>query len=196
MVYQTASTPKSFSARNVFNSFMGKHPRRQRSSDNYRAVRFSNSLAAGALASVDLTSGQLLPTADAAYRLLRLDMVASWLDIADEIDGLMMFGVAHGDYSTTEMEEAIEATSSINQGDMIAKEQASRQVRICGVIKGSPEIIGQDDVFDEGKKHRHKLNWRIPIGKALDMFVFNQSGTIWSTGSSLILTGIAHVLFD
>ncbi len=97
-----------------------------------RRVRFSTGLAVTALATTDVVVGDLLSAADAKYRILSLEYNAAWTEIKQAIDGALLFGVAHGDYTAAEIEEAIEATLSINQGNMVAREQANRLVRILG----------------------------------------------------------------
>ena len=174
---------------------MARRKGRPRKSPGFRGVRFSNSLGAGALAAADVISGNLLVTGDAKFRLISLDFVATWIDIKAITDSGLMFGFAHSDYTAAEIEEALEITTSINQGDLIAREKADRLVRIVGTIQGNPDSVDDSEVFAGGMKRRIKLNWSFPIGKTLNMFVFNASGTVWTTGSSILLTGTAFVTF-
>ncbi len=160
-----------------------------------RRVRFSTGLAVTALATTDVVVGDLLAAADAKYRILSVEFTAAWTEIKASIDGALLFGVAHGDYTATEIEEALEATLSISQGNMIAREQANRLVRILGIIQGDVITPEADSVFNDGRSIKKRLNWEIPIGIATEMWVMNSSGTVYTTGSVLILQGTANVVF-
>ncbi len=160
-----------------------------------RRVRYAAGISAGALDLNKATSGTLLPVGDAKYRILSLEYTATWADIAAQIDGGAVFGVAHGDYTDTEIEECLEISASISQGDMISREKANRMVRILGTIQGDPNTAEGDSTFDSGQMNKERLNWEIPIGKTLKQFLYNSSGTIWTTGSLLFMMGTANVVF-
>ncbi len=160
-----------------------------------RRVRYSKAGTVGALATKTLKGIELLPAADSKYRIMSLEYNAGWTEIVATIDGNLLFGVAHGDYTDAEIEEAIESTLSINQGNQIAREQANRLVRILGSIRGQPANANGDDIFNFGEQKKVKLNWEIPIGKKLNMWVYNDSGVIWSDGSNFNMTGRANVIF-
>ncbi len=178
-----------------------KTPRRRsrRAHGNFKSVRYSNTLALGALAAFDVIEGDMIGASDSKYRLVSLDYNAAWNEIQSGIDGNCLFGVAHGDYTAAEIEECIEATASIVQGNKIANEQANRLVRVLGTISGVGAGGGStdaDSIFNDGEKMRAKLNWQIPIGITVVMWALNQSGAVWTTGSSLAMTGTAHVVYS
>ncbi len=161
-----------------------------------RRVRYSVQQGIGALDTFDVSKQTLFAAADAKYRILSLQYTANWNDIKAVEDNSLTFGVAHGAYSAAEIEEALEATTSINQGNLIARERANRMIRILGSINGNVDAVNESAIFDHGKEHKVRLNWEIPIGVTLDTFVFNRSTVIWTTGSDLGIAGVANVVYS
>ncbi len=159
-----------------------------------RNVRYNSSTGIGALAAGTLGAATLIVAADAKYRLLSLKYNAVWADIAAAIDGGLMFGVAHGDYTAAEIEEWLESTTSIDQGDKIAGEKANRLCRILGTMGGTGVAEG-DGQFNNGVEKSVRLNWEIPIGIEIKFWIYNNSKTIYTTGSEFVLTGSAVVRY-
>ncbi len=90
----------------------------------------------------------------------------------DILDGPVLCGYAHGDYTVGEIKECIESGGSIDVGDKLAQEKANRLVRIVGTFSNNG--TDQADVtLNDGKPIKTKLNWLIPIGKTLSLFVYN-----------------------
>ena len=100
--------------------------------------------------------------------------------------GPILFGYAHSDYSVTEIKEAIEAAAAISVGDKVAQEKANRLVRLVGSFQ--PDDTGEQ-VFNDGKQVSTKLNWLIPIGKAVNMFAYNDDTTDLTTGGRVTSSG-------
>ncbi len=162
-----------------------------------KVVRFNSSLTIGALAALDVVSGSVLATSDSKYRLLSMRFTPVWQNIVGSADGGMMFGIAHGDYTAAEIEECIEATTSISPGDKIANEKANRMVRILGtIVNDGGGVPGQDSSFNQGRMTKVKLNWPIQIGKTVTQWVYNNSGTVWATGSFLSIQGTVVVAYS
>ncbi len=165
---------------------MAKHPKRRKF--NLRKVRNANSLLVTALATQDLVKGALTAAVVATTRVVSMEMTWGWSDIAAAIDDGLEFGVAHSDYTAAEIEEALEANSSMDMGDKIRQEQANRLIRSIGVITGS-SIVGGGIQFNDGKPIKTRLNWLLNIGDTLDVWVRNSSGVVYSDGSSLTSLG-------
>ncbi len=160
-----------------------------------KSVRLNGKLVISALPSVDLLSDNLIATSDAEYRLLSVKLVAGWSNVA-VIDGGLMFGVAHSDYTDTEIEECIESTTSISPGDKIANEKANRLVRIIGMMTPAGTTGNGEAIHNDGRPTTTKLNWAIPIGKQVKMWVYNTSNAGWSSGSELSLVGTCVVKYQ
>ncbi len=157
---------------------------------NLRRVRVAGNLGAGALATQDLVTGPLTAVAGDTYRLVTADLAFAWTDVGAIIDDGMEFGFAHSDYTAAEIEECLEAQTSIDLGDKIAQERANRLVRTIGMIgSGQISAAAQGVVFDGGKRRKIKLNWKIAIGDTLDLWIRNASSVVWTTGSGLSAIG-------
>ncbi len=154
---------------------------------NLRPVRVSPSLALVTLASGIVLSSNLWPAADQAYVVTSFTGSYS-LRGHTAGEGPLHIGLSHGDYTVTEIKEAIESTS-ISAGSMIEREQSRRLVRIVGTFNG----LNTEEVLNDGKPMKTKLNWFIPIGKELKWFVYNDSGATLTTGAVADITGTGWV---
>lgn len=94
-------------------------------------------------------------------------------------DGPMVVGIAHGDYSGTEIEETLESTDSWKEGDKVAQEIARRQIRTIGVFddKDGAATVHLND----GKPIKTKLNWILTTGQTLRLWVYNSGSSALST---------------
>ncbi len=156
---------------------------------NLRKVRVSSTLSVGGLAAADVIAGSLGGTATSPMRIMSFEGTYSWIDIAAVNDGAMEFGIAHGNYTAAEIEECLEATTSMGLGNKIARERASRLVRVVGTIKGNPAVVAGESNYNDGRPRKTKLNWLIPSGENISMWVKNSSGAVYITGSSLSVLG-------
>ncbi len=158
---------------------------------NLRRVKIAAIIPVGALASLDALVAAISSTSDDQFTIVSAKLSYTWTDIAAIIDDGLQFGLCHGDYSSAEVEESLEASGNIDLGDMIAREQGNRLVRQVGVISGiqGAGSAGQGRGFDNGKIQHTKLNWKISAGVALNLFIRNASGVVWTTGSSVSVTG-------
>ncbi len=167
---------------------MAKKRGKRRRKFNLRKVRINAGVAVGALDTIDVTSGAIHPAPVNPLRVTSLNASYSWSNIGAAIDDGLEFGVAHSDYSAAEIEECLEASASIDQGDKIAQEQADRLVRTIGIMPSSG-TTGSGRTFNDGRRIRTKLNWLLGIGDTLVVWMRNGSGTIYTTGSSLVVSG-------
>ncbi len=150
-----------------------------------RKVRLAATLPVGALASLDVGATQALhAVATEKFRVTSIDATYNWDDLTGGDTGLT-FGVAHSDYTAAEIEECIEASGSIDRGNKIAQEQANRLVREIGTF----ETDGTQGLFNDGKPVKTKLNWVMITGQTLNLWFRNGSGTIYTTGSDILVNG-------
>ncbi len=169
---------------------MAKRRRASKRRFNLRKVRINNIVAATALASADVTSGSISDAAVDPYRLMSVDASYSWVDIQAAIDDGFTFGLAHSDYSAAEIEECLEAQGAIDIGDKVAQEQSNRLVREIGVIRSTPGgAVTGSAIFNNGIPEKTKLNWLMSTGDTLNVWIRNQSQTIWTVGSNLAING-------
>lgn len=155
---------------------------------NLRKVRIAAAVTMGAVAALDVVQGTIHPTPVNPIRVVSTKFAYAWADIGADIDDGMEFGLAHSDYSAAEIEECLEASASIDQGDKLAQEQANRLVRSIGIMPASGVTAG-GRVFNDGRQVRTKLNWLIGIGDSIVGWARNGSGAVWTTGSTLLVQG-------
>jgi len=157
---------------------------------NNRVVPVRGELALAALANLDLIAGAVTATSTEAYRLLSIKLAWAIRNHTPG-EGPITIGVAHGDYSAAEIEEWLEATSAIELGNLVAKEQSSRLCRRIGTFDGE---LAQE-VLNDGKPVHTKLNWLMATGQTLQMWAYNRSGAVLTTGSVVVGEGTGFLRF-
>lgn len=171
---------------------MARRKSSRRRSFNLRKVRVNGATAIGALASLDVATGAFVPVSSTPYRAMSIEISWAVSNLGAGIDDGQEFGVSHSDYSAAEVEECLESTASIDVGDKIAIERGNRLVRSIGVMTGSAaNDFGIS--FNDGVPKKTKLNWYIGSDDAINVWVRNGSGTVYTTGASLIRNGIMWV---
>ncbi len=153
-----------------------------------RGVRASPSLALSTLLAVTAITGPMFGNADGAYRVMSYK--GTWtLEGFTAGEGPIVFGFAHGDYTVTEIKEAIESGASISIGNKVAGEQANRLVRRVGTFSGQVA----NETLNDGMPIKTRLNWAIPIGTNLNIFAYNDGAATLTTGALLRSNGVAWV---
>lgn len=166
-----------------------KSPNRRRRAFNLRKVRVATNVTIGALAAFGLVKGTMIPASANPYRIVSAKLAYQVVDIGAEIDDGHEIGLAHGDYTATEIEECVEATGSIDIGDKLLQEQADRLVRSIGFAIQIGANIDASAAVNEGRPIKTKLNWKVGIGDTVDAWIRNGSDTVWTTGSTLAIIG-------
>ncbi len=167
----------------LFGPAMSKHGR---SGGRYslRRVRTVALITLSTLANNIVIVGTVGAASDRSYRCISLKN--TWvLSGGTAGEGPIIVGYAHGDYSVTEIKEAIEASGAIAPGDKVQQERANRLVRIVGAFPG----LSTNEVLDHGAKVHTRLNWSIPVGKTLVAFAYNDSGGALTGGQLVALNG-------
>ena len=113
---------------------------------------------------------------------------AAWyLRNATSLEGGILCGFAHSDYSAAEIEEFIENQGSWDEGDLIGQEVGRRKVRIVGQFSG----VASDLALNEGVPIKTKVGWVLNSGDTLQQWAYNLSGITQTTGQ--VLTTSGHV---
>ncbi len=105
-------------------------------------------------------------------------------------DGPILVGIAHGDYSATEIDEFLEATGSWDEGDKVQQEVSKRQIRRIGVFE-NPADEASAAVLNDGKAIKTKLNWILNDGQTLSLWAYN-TGTSPLATTSPIVQAVGH----
>ncbi len=168
---------------------MAKHGRgRRKRSFNLRKVRVSTASAVGALASLDVVSLPMTNTPSNSMRIISIDGTWGLADLGATSDDGQEFGVSHSDYTDTEVEACLEAAGSIDVGDKVSQEVANRLVRTIGQFTGAPGT-GAGLSFNDGRPMKTRLNWQMAIGDFLRVWIRNGSGTVYTTGATVLFNG-------
>jgi len=143
------------------------------------------------VANATVVKQDLTTIADNEYRCLSMRMV--WTRRGGTAgEGPLVFGVAHGDYSVTEIKECLEAEAAWTAGNKVANEQANRLIRRIGVFSG----LGTDEDFNDGKPVTTRLNWLITEGQTIDAWAYNQSGAQLATGAFVMHNGTVRIRWE
>ncbi len=105
-------------------------------------------------------------------------------------DGPLMVGLAHGDYTAAEIEEAIEATGSWDQSNKVVQEQARRKVRRSGTFDGllASEKISQGDLVFQ------KLGFVIEDGETIAAWARNTDADARAASGTINFNGLICVV--
>ncbi len=168
---------------------MVKHAKRRKPyrkyNSKFQALPVNDTSALGTLADATVLRSGLTNLSD--------DFWFQSADLMFTLDGLtpgeapIMVGVAHGDLSVVEIKEAIEAKPT-NRGDIVAREQARRPVRQVGTFAG--QVV--NDTLNDGKPIRVPLKMYVAEGIELNMFSFNRSGAVLTTGATVSINGVLY----
>ncbi len=157
---------------------------RKRSMKGYNKLPFTESAAVGVVATGEVSSTVL---SDTVNERTRISSVAAVYGVRDFTagEGPITFGWAHSDYTNAEIEEALEAITSWDLGDKVAREHADRLVRIVGEFD---LIQATGEKFADGRVVKTKLNWTLEEGDTLKSFVYAKGGAL-QTGGILSIQG-------
>ncbi len=169
----------------------GRRQRRGR----YLRGRIDEGLSLGTLAAKTLVSD----TWDGVVteRTLISSIVATY--VVENIttpQGPLLFGVAHSDYSDTEIEAVIENAGSWDEGNKVDQEIAKRLVRTIGTFatQAADAAVINDLEVNDGKMIKTKLNWILTTGDTLKMWVYNLStAALATTVPILVAEGHANL---
>ncbi len=87
-------------------------------------------------------------------------------------DGPILVGIAHSDYTASEIEEWIENLGSWAESDLVGQEVNSRKCRLVGQFD-TPSSATETVVLNDGKPIKSKLNWILNQGQTLDLWGYN-----------------------
>lgn len=104
-------------------------------------------------------------------------------------------GFCHGDYSATEVAENLNVIL-LGPADKVTQEQSRRLVRKTGILQDPTGLNTQISMPLLGKDGsaniRTKLKFTIQDGQTLNMFLFNNSGAVFTTGATLRYSGTLY----
>ncbi len=158
--------------------------RKGRSMKNYRKLPYVVSSSLGTLASSVVIGASVGGTIHGRTKVTSCEATYGVFGLTAG-EGPLIVGVAHGDYSATEIKECLEALASWDPVDRVAGEQADRLVRQIGQFDGE----STDEVLNDGKPIKTKLNWTLEEGATFQLFIYNRSGATLTTGAQMSTNG-------
>ncbi len=142
-----------------------------------------------------LAFGDVIVTGMMAGNLTE-DLYVMSVDLECEITGLTAgegqpshLLVAHGDYSATEVNEAI-SVALLGPGNKIEQERARRLVRKAGIFVSA--ALASAAIMLQIPSRRTKCRFVVQSGKQLNIGVSNRSGATLTTGASLRWAGTIY----
>lgn len=160
---------------------------RKRRSKNFVAIPFDVAITVGTPAAEGFSSENMFSStfAEDIY-CLSMDYMA---DIREHTaaEGPLQLGVCHGDLTTTEVGECLDA-ELLDPSDIIARERARRPVRNLGFFHGKDT----DENLNNGIKKRQQLKFRVDNGHVLEIWLRNKSGAQLTTGTIVHVVGTLY----
>ncbi len=159
----------------------------------YIRGRIVQSLSLGTLGALTLVSDIVDDTVD--EKTFCTSVVLTWSlqgFTAVAVDGPILVGVAHSDYTDAEIQENIELNTNWSQGDQIAQERGRRKVKIVGTFL-TPPSIDETAVLNDGKEIKTKIGWMLTTGQSIRYWAFNKGGSALTTGANLHVAGYANL---
>lgn len=164
---------------------MAKHSKRRYTRKLIKGV-VDEALTVGALAATTLVGGAYDDSV--TERTFLISHEAVWfLRESTALEGGLLVGIAHSDYSDAEVEAFIENTGSWDEGDLIGQEVGKRKIRIVGQFGA----FAQDMSLNEGVPIKTICKFILNAGDSLRLWAYNLSGATLTTGS--VVTNSGHV---
>ncbi len=172
-------------------SMAKKKGKRRRRFRKYIRGAVDEELSLGTLAATTLISGGFDSTV--VEKTLVSSVVLSWSltnYTPSAGDGPIIFGLAHSDYTDSEIEAVIENEGSWTEGGKIEQEIARRQVRMVGQFD-TPVDAAATVSINDGKPVKTKLNWQLRTGQTLRKWAYNKGTSALAT-TVPVITVVGH----
>ncbi len=163
---------------------------RKRSRRGFQVIPFTANITLGTL-NVGVVVQAAIINFGEDYFALSVDAVWTLTQI-DTGEGPLDIGFSHGDLSTGEIGEALDAEVS-DPDDIIQRERARRPVRRSGQL--SPRdgsLAGGQSQLDDGAKVRTRLKFSIGDGHTLDVWARNRGAGNLAGGMIIVVDGTIY----
>ncbi len=159
----------------------------RRSFRKYLKGQIQHDMSLGTLASKTLIGELVADTLDEKAWLSSVKAswsLSNWTQ--STLDGPIMVGVAHSDYSDAQVEEWIEQIFSWNQGDKPGQEIARRHIRRVGVFNRAPGVPADWITLNDGRPVTTKCGWQLVTGQTVRLWAYNMGGSPLGTTDPIV----------
>ncbi len=162
---------------------MAKHPKKgRRSFRNYLRGAVDETLALSTLATKTVVKVNFDESASEEMTISSVKAIYSMSEFTPAAgDGPILIGLAHSDYTVTEIKEWIENAGSWDRGDKISQEKAKRLIRKVGVFDIDIASAVDTNVLNDGKPINTKLNWKLLVGDTVALWAYNLGASALAT---------------
>ncbi len=150
---------------------------------NFVAIPVQQAKALGTLADATVLAQSLIGTLTEDMFAISADLLWTIRDLTPG-EGPVYVGVAHGDYSVSEIKESLEVTLT-GPGSKIEQERARRMIRTSGVFPG----LTSEESLNLGVPLRTRMKFTVQSAKALNGWIWNSSGAALTTGAIVEIAG-------
>ncbi len=95
--------------------------------------------------------------------------------------GPVAIGIAHSDYSLTEVGEWVALATGWAEGDKVSQEISNRLIRRIGIFDVEGGSAGEASTLNEGRPVKTKLNWILTTGQNVNFWVLNMGSAALAT---------------
>ncbi len=154
----------------------------RRSFRNYLRGAVDEVLALGTLATKTVVATPFDEVASEEMTISSVKAIYSMQEFTEGSgDGPVMIGLAHSDYTVTEIKEFIENSGSWDRGDKISQERAKRLIRKIGVFEAQQSSSSAAQVLNGGRAINTKLNWKLLLGDTVQLWAYNLGASALAT---------------
>ncbi len=166
---------------------MVKRKRKYRYGSPITAIPFEHVLSLSTLGDNTIVKSEIIPAQMATgFYAISADISVVLRD-ATPGEGPISFGLAHGDLSTSEIVEALQA-EVFDPSDIIARERARRPVRLLGQFP----VLSADEALNHGDKQRLPLRFKVHQNNQVTSWALNKSGGTLTTGAQIEMIGVLY----
>ncbi len=152
----------------------------------FQVMRVTDQLALSTLADMAVIAKDITATTQANW-VISADLTFS-LRGGTSGEAPITFGLCSDDLSVTEIGEALDA-SPTSEADRIARERASRPVRMAGTFPG----LSVAESFNDGKPKRIRCGWAMSPSTQTQFWCRNESGSALTGGQIVEVHGKFYI---
>ncbi len=152
-------------------------------------IREDVTITVGALAAkagILQTGGGIAGAMEEDFRLIKSSFCVTKGNHTND-EGALLLGLADGELTLVEIEEAIELNGPVNRSDHTPRENAERPVWLLGSLHGSTDIVNAGVGLTFVPAHEHISRWTFSDPDGWRWFVYNEGPASLTSGTIVSL---------